>query len=206
MTEPRRVAILGGTFDPVHRGHLALAIAARDGIAAAEAWLMPSGTPPLRPAPVASAEARLAMLEAAVRDLRGLRVDARELRRPGRSYTVDTLTALAAGDPDTEAWWVLGADAARTVRSWHRSDELLAILRAVIVQRAGSATFTIAEATELGFALDRTVVLDTTPPAVSATEVRDRIAAARSVAGLVPPAVAEIIEARGLYRARAPMR
>jgi nicotinate-nucleotide adenylyltransferase len=198
--EPRRVAVLGGTFDPVHAGHVALATSVRDAIGAQETWMVPARTPALRDEPVAPAQLRLAMLETAVRNLDGVRVLDIELRRAGPSYTVDTLEALATSHPNVEPWWVLGSDAVREIHRWHRSDDLLAIAHLAIVQRAGARSFDDAEARLLGLDAERTVVLPITPPAVSASEVRRRVAAGKSVAGLVPAAVADIIAASGLYR------
>ena len=166
---------------------------------------MPAGRPALRGEPVAPAHLRQAMLESAVRGTPGLRVIDVELRRPGVSYTVDTLDVLGAKHPGTEPWWVVGADAARHIHEWHRSEDLLRTARVVVVQRAGSPAFDDAEARSLGLAPERTVVLQLTPPDVSASEVRDRVAGGRSIAGLVPPAVADIIAASGLYRS-APVR
>jgi nicotinate-nucleotide adenylyltransferase len=198
--ERRRVAVLGGTFDPVHLAHLALATGARDAIGADEAWLVPARTPALRDEPVAPPHLRLAMLETAVRATRGLRVVDVEFRRPGPSYTIDTLEALRATHPGDEPWWVLGADAARHIHEWHRSDELLETLRLVVVQRAGSPHFDAAQARELGLDPERTVVLDLRPPEISASEVRRRVARGDSITGLVPKPVADIISASGLYR------
>ena len=203
--ELRRVAVLGGTFDPVHSGHIALALSVRDSIGAGEAWLVPAATPALRAQPVAPAEVRLAMLEAATRDIPGMRVVDVELRRPGVSHTIDTLEALAIDHPGLQPWWILGADAARRLAEWHRSDELRAAIHLVVVQRSGTAHFDQAEARSLGLDPLRTVVLDITPPAVSASEVRRRVAAGEAIGGLVPSAVADIIATRGLYGA-APVR
>jgi nicotinate-nucleotide adenylyltransferase len=204
-TPERRVAVLGGTFDPVHVAHLAAATGARDAIGADEAWLVPARAPALRGEPLAPPHLRLAMLETAVRATPGLRVLDVELRRPGVSYTIDTLEALRAARPADEAWWVVGADAARHIGEWHRSDDLLGILHLAIVQRAGSPRFSDAEARSLGLDADRTLVLDVTPPSVSATEVRRRVMRGESIKGLVPQAVADIISASGLYRS-APVR
>jgi nicotinate-nucleotide adenylyltransferase len=146
------------------------------------------------------------MLQAAVRGLPGVRVVDLELRRPGVSYTIDTLAALAASEPNTEPWWILGADATRHIREWHRSAELLDAIRVVVVQRDGAPRLEVAEARALGLADERTRVLDILPPAVSASEVRARVAAGQPVDGLVPAAVADIIAASGLYRATPAVR
>jgi nicotinate-nucleotide adenylyltransferase len=206
MTELRRVAVLGGTFDPVHNGHLALVTAARDAVGAGEAWLLPTRMPALRDEPVAPAQLRLAMLESAVRNAAGVRVDDIELRRAGVSYTIDTLDALRAGHPDVEPWWVLGADAVRRIGEWRRSAELFAVLRLVVAQRAGSPAFAAEDARMLGLDGARTIILELTPPAVSASEIRRRVAAGEPIDSLVPRAVADIIAASGLYRSAPAVR
>jgi nicotinate-nucleotide adenylyltransferase len=197
--------VLGGTFDPVHAAHIALVTGARDAIGAREGWLVPARTPALRDEPVAPPHLRLAMLETAVRDIAGVRVVDVELRRPGASYTIDTLEALRTSHPGDDPWWIVGADAVRRIHDWHRSDELLAMVHLVVAQRAGAGRFDEAEAQALGLDPGRTVVLGITPPDISATEVRRRVARRESIAGLVPRAVADIISASGLYRT-APVR
>ncbi len=200
MTEPRRVALLGGTFDPVHNGHLALATAARDAIGATESWMVPARTPALRSPPVAPVELRAAMLQAAVRPLRAVRVDEVELRRGGVSHTIDTIAELRDRHPAIEPWWILGSDAVRHIGEWHRGDELRSLIHVVVAQRAGARPFDDTEALHLGLAPERTIVLDLTPPPVSASEVRRRVASGESISALVPAAVADIIAASGLYR------
>jgi nicotinate-nucleotide adenylyltransferase len=201
--EPRRVTVLGGTFDPTHRGHLALATGVRDLVGATESWLVPARVPALRGEPVAPAQLRLAMLEAAVRATPGVSVIDIELRRRGVSHTIDTMEELRRSRPDVTPLWILGADAARRLPEWHRSAELLDILHAVVVQRAGAAHFDEAEARSLGLAESRTTILELTPPPVSASRVRRLVAAGEPITGLVPPAVADIIAASGLYRTAA---
>jgi nicotinate-nucleotide adenylyltransferase len=191
--EPRRVAVLGGTFDPVHCGHLAIVSAVRVAIGASEAWLLPARAPALRDEPVARGEAAVRVVDI-------------ELRRPGVSYTIDTLAGLAAADPAMEPWWILGADAVRHIGDWHRSDELLDTIHVAVVQREGAPRFDEAEARALGLHDSRTRVLDIWPPAVSASDVRARVAAGQSVTGLVPAAVADIIAASGLYRSTPAVR
>ncbi|MDQ2961305.1 MAG: nicotinate-nucleotide adenylyltransferase [Candidatus Dormibacteraeota bacterium] len=190
----------GGTFDPVHNGHLAIATSVRDALGAVECWIVPAGTPNLRDRPRASATDRHDMLIAATEDLPAVRVIDIELHRPGGSYTIDTLDELGRAYPAIELWWVLGADAARHVREWHRTEELLQRARFVVVQRSGHPELGDAEVTALGLDAARTVVLSFTPPPVSATDVRERAAAGESLAELVPPAVAALINERGLYR------
>ncbi|GAC1341561.1 MAG: nicotinate (nicotinamide) nucleotide adenylyltransferase [Candidatus Dormibacteria bacterium] len=197
----RRLVILGGSFDPVHSGHLAILEEARHALDAQVAWLLPTGAQPLRGAALASIDDRLAMAEAAVRGRRALGVCELEARRPGPSHTVDTAAELATRLPGVERWWLLGADAARRIGAWRRHEELLARERFGLVNRAGVPAMDLAEAGRLGFAAGRTRLLQLHSPPVSASEIRGRLAAGMSVAGMLPEAVAEVIRQRGLYRA-----
>jgi nicotinate-nucleotide adenylyltransferase len=200
VSDPRRVAILGGTFDPIHLGHIAIAEQAVDGAGLEETWLVPSATPPHRGAASASAQDRLDMVQSAVAGHPRLRVLDIEVRRPGPSYTADTLRELEAGYPGAEFWIVLGADAARDIVTWHGREELLGRARFLLVNRSGVDRLAEADARRLGFdAGGRTLIIEVDSPAISATEVRERVAAGLSLDGLVPAAVAEIIAARGLY-------
>jgi nicotinate-nucleotide adenylyltransferase len=198
-----RVAVFGGTFDPFHLGHLAVAEQARDGILAAETWVVPAGQPPHRGPVHAGAEDRLEICRAGVVGTPGVRVLDLELRRPGPSYTLDTMRDLAAQHPGVELWVVLGADAARHLPEWHGAPELLSGFHFVLVNRHGDAPLRQTEALRLGFLADRTRVVGIHSPDVSATEIRRRVAAAEPLDGLVAPGVARIIEAHGLYRSDA---
>jgi nicotinate-nucleotide adenylyltransferase len=206
VTEARRVVVLGGTFDPVHLGHLAAAEQARDLAGADEAWLIPANTPPHRGATVASPGDRLDLLRAAAAGRDRLRVLDLELRRPGPSYTADTLAELAAEHPGTEIWFALGTDAARDIPTWHRRDEVLESARFLLLNRGGVGEVDAAEAVRLGFVPERTRIVRIDSPPISATEVRRRAAAGLGTEDLVPAAVARLIEERGLYRAVAGSR
>lgn len=197
----RRAILLGGTFDPIHRGHLAVAAQVRELLAADEVWLIPAGEPPHRGATAAAAADREAMVAAAAGGQPHLRVLDLELRRPGPSYTWDTVVELAAGQPDVEQWLLLGADAAREIGSWHRLGDLLREARFVIVNREGVGHLTAADAEALGFDPLRTRVVEVASPPVSATEVRRRAAAGEPLDELVPAGVAALILERGLYGA-----
>jgi len=195
-----RVAVFGGTFDPFHLGHLAVAEQARDGILADETWVVPAGVPPLHGPALAGAADRLEICRAAIAGRPRISVLDLELRRPGPSYTVDTMRDLAAAHPDVQLWVVLGADAARQITAWHGAAELLAGYHFVLVNRAGEALIHHAEAIGLGYRPERTRVVGIESPDISATEIRRRIAAGEPLDGLVSPAVAAMIAARGLYR------
>jgi nicotinate-nucleotide adenylyltransferase len=200
MSSRARAVLVGGTFDPVHLGHIAVADQARRQLDAAEAWFIPSRRPPHRPPAVASADDRLAMLRAVAERYPWLRVLDVEVLRPGPSYTLDTLRELARMRPDAEQWFLLGADAARDIRAWHRVGELLATARFVLVNREGTGELTVDEAAALGFDPGRTRIIRVESPPISATEVRSRAAAGQPLTQLVPEPVARLIETRGLYR------
>jgi nicotinate-nucleotide adenylyltransferase len=123
-----------------------------------------------------------------------------ELRRPGPSYTADTLAELAGEHPGTEIWFALGTDAARDIPTWHRRDEVLDSARFLLLNRGGVGAIDAAEAARLGFTPDRTWIVQIDSPPISATEVRRRAASGLSLEGLVPGPVARLIAERGLYR------
>lgn len=195
----RCAVVLGGTFDPIHAGHLAILDQVRRAVGAEEAWLVPTATPPHRRPTHAGAADRLAMTEAAAAGLPSVRVLDLEIRREGLSYTIDTLDELERLHPGVDIWFTLGADAAREVGAWHRAAELLRRARFVVVNRSGVPPIDDTEALRLGFDPARTRLIHVDSPPVSATEVRRRVGAGEPVEGLVPRAVAEMIAARRLY-------
>ncbi|WP_256645320.1 nicotinate-nucleotide adenylyltransferase [Thermomonas paludicola] len=135
---PRLRVFYGGSFDPVHNGHLAIARAARDALAA-DVALLPARDPPHKPGTAASAEQRAQMLALAIDGETGLRVDRRELGRSGPSYTVDTLAELRAElGADAPIAWLIGSDSLRQLATWHRWRELFELGHLVAVQRPGA--------------------------------------------------------------------
>jgi nicotinate-nucleotide adenylyltransferase len=196
------VIVFGGTFDPVHVGHLRIAEQVLRATGAAFVWFLPARIPALRDAPLAPAEDRLALLRTAVSGHPEFQVREDELRRSGPSYTVDTMHALRRDHPDLQVSLLLGADAARSIRRWQRADELQQREHFVIVNRSGVDTLGEDEATALGFAPERRRILAVDSPDVSASVVRRRAAAGESLNGLVPPEVARLIAERGLYAAQ----
>lgn len=193
--------LLGGTFDPFHRGHVAIAEQAQRLLRAAEVWLIPARVPPHRPRTDAAAPDRLAMAAAVAAARPGWRVLDLEMRRDGPSFTRDSIAALLAERPGFEQWFLLGADAAREIRSWHRLDDLLEIARFVLVNRSGTRRLTREEAVGLGFMPRRTRILHVDSPMVSATDIRGRLRCGEPLEGLVPLEVARVIAERGLYGA-----
>ena len=205
--------LYGGTFDPVHQGHLAVAEAASDAFDA-DVSLLPSADPPHRAPPGASAMQRAAMLDLAIAGHPRLHVDRRELQRAGPSYSVDTLRGVRAETgPDAPLAWLLGADAFRELRYWDRWRELFALAHLVVAIRPGHALdvldpelraetatrWTSDSAALLGSANGLLFQLDLSPRREAASSVRGRIAAGSQWQDDVPGPVATYILAQGLY-------
>ncbi|KFN49655.1 hypothetical protein P873_09820 [Arenimonas composti TR7-09 = DSM 18010] len=212
----------GGTFDPVHVGHLAVAEAARAALAdlpgGVELAFVPAADPPHRAAPGASAEQRATMLELAVASHASLTVDRRELRRDTPSYTVDTLRELRAElGLDAPLAWLLGADAFAGLPSWHHWQELFALAHLIVAVRPGHDLAVLPPALEAAcagrwlLAPDGLAMapaggvwrLPMPPHPASATAVRADLAAGRTSPWL-PPAVSTYAAGQGLYRGRHP--
>lgn len=195
------VLVFGGTFDPVHIGHLAIARQARAATGAKTVWFVPAALPPLRGPPLATAEDRYDLLVAATQDEPGLAVLDVAIRGGGVSYTADLMEALHGEHPDLDLAVLLGADAARTIPVWERAEDLLRRERFVVVNRTGAPppiTFTDLE--ELGLSPARTQLLSVDSPDVSASEVRRRSGTGAPLDGLVPRAVEALIDTKRMYR------
>jgi nicotinate-nucleotide adenylyltransferase len=197
------IGILGGTFDPVHNGHLAAARQLRGVAGLHEVWLMPNATPPHRmAAPLASAVDRMRMVELAVAGHEGLIPSRMEVDRGGVSYTIDTTRQLAREYPGQRFTLLIGSDAALQIRGWHEADALLDEASFVIFNRPETA---LAPQTlhELGFVPARTRIVHLDTPAIAAHQVRDRLARGAPIGELVPAAVADYIRSHDLYRGNA---
>lgn len=186
-----RIGVFGGTFDPIHLGHLAAARAARECARLDKVLFVPSATPPHRGPAVADPEQRLEMTRLAIDDEKGFEVSDLEVRRDGVSYTVDTLRELRGLHPDDELFLILGGDAARLLSSWREPDEVRRLASLVIVTRPGSEA-------PSGGASD--IVCERPTPDVSASALRRRLAHGQPVTDMVPSAVAEYVAGKGLYR------
>ena len=195
------VLVFGGTFDPVHNGHLAIARQARLATGSGAVWFVPAAVAPLRDPPRATPEERLELLEAAcnVSDEPGMAVLDLAIRRGGVSYTADVMDALRSEFPEQDLSVLVGADAARTIDRWHRAGDLLGKERFVIANRSGPPPLTPAELSRLGYAASRTTLLTIDSPDISASDVRERCARGEPLDGLVPPVVASLIAAKGMY-------
>jgi nicotinate-nucleotide adenylyltransferase len=208
------LGILGGTFDPVHMGHLETALAARRALALDRVLLVPSNIPPhRRDAPAVSAFHRFAMTALAVQGCDRFEASDTELQAGGTSYTSDTLDRLhATGIDRTQIFFITGADAFAEIETWRRYPEVLDLAHFVVVSRPGYpapalparlprlASRMLAGTPEAARASKPAIFLvDAETPDVSSTEVRKRIHRGASIAGLVPTAVERHITQHRLY-------
>jgi nicotinate-nucleotide adenylyltransferase len=206
---PGSIGLLGGTFDPFHVGHLALARAARDQLGLERVLLAPAGQPPHKPGrPISPARLRLAMVIAGISGEPRLEASRIEIDRPGPSFTVDTVAELLAATPldrSADVVVILSADSFAGLASWHQPERLVALARFAVAPRAGHPVPDVDELDRrlpgLAGRVDR---LDLPPIVVSASEIRRRAAAGDPLDGLVPPAVATLIADNGLYRQHQP--
>lgn len=191
----RRLGVFGGTFDPIHVGHLKAAEEASDAFDLERVVFMPAGRPWMK-SDFSDPEDRFLMTELATLDDHRFAVSRMELDRRGPTYTVDTLQQLHDFYDDCAFFFIAGADAVAKIGSWNELERLAELTEIVCVSRPGDEI----PAPEPGWPVLRP--LEITPVDVSSTEIRDRVRSGRSIEGLVPEAVAAYISDRGLYRER----
>ncbi len=200
------IGIFGGTFDPIHYGHLRSAFEMLQALRLSEVRFFPSGDPPHRGSTYATAQLRLEMVRAAAAGQPGFVVDDREMRRDGPSYTIDTLNSLRKEHPDASLGLIVGMDAFLGLTSWHRWDEFLGLAHIVVAHRPGWRAPDIGA---LGDIIDRygTHQIDdlhdkthgkvhihaVTQLEISSTEIRELVAAGRDPRFLMPDVVRDII-------------
>ena len=211
---PLRIGVLGGTFDPVHIGHLRGGLEVAEMMQLDELRLTPNARPPHRDTPQVSALDRLAMVECAVAGVATLVVDSRELQRDTPSYTIDTLELMRAElAADDQLFLLLGWDAFCGLPTWHRWEDLLLHCHILVLQRPDAdseppdalrnllAARSVSDPLALKGPGGQIAFVWQTPLAVSATQIRQLLASGKSVRYLVPDAVLAYIDAHGLYRA-----
>lgn len=184
----QKIAIVGGTFDPIHLGHLK--IISEIAKKFAKVIVIPTGEPWLKAAkPIATGEQRVAMAQTAVNSLNladQVQVSAIEVKRAGPSYAIDTVNELSKVYPEASFTLVLGSDAAQNLHKWHRSDELQKLVEVLVVKRASVAPSQFPE-----------IQIDA--PDISSTAIRDKVAHSQEIAKLVPPTIATFIKEHQLY-------
>ena len=184
----KKIAIYGGTFDPVHHAHLILAREAIETLDLHKVILVPAAISPLKKAaPVARGEVRLAMLRAAIEGEPEFEVDECELLRPAPSYTIDTVEEICRRERDAAIYCLIGEDNVEQLPRWHRFVELEKMVRFVVLDRTGKQP---SHSYQL---IHRRID-------ISATEIRGRVAQNESIRYLVPESVEEIIQREKLYR------
>lgn len=208
------IGIFGGTFDPIHFGHLRTAFEMLQALRFDEVRFMPCGSPPHRGAPVADAELRLRMVQVAMAGQHGFMVDDRELRRPGPSYSVDTLTALRGEFPLRSLALIIGMDAFLGLPKWYQWREILQLAHVVVAHRPGWRAPDMGPLGEL--LADRGThrigdmhqaksghiyIHDVTQLEISSSEIRELVAAGRDPRFLMPDGVRDVIEQSGCYAA-----
>lgn len=210
----RRIGVLGGTFDPPHLGHLRAAEVVKDALRLEKVLFVPASTPPHKASPpVTEAEHRVSMLERALSGERFFEVSRLELDRGGRSYTIDTLEAFAAGSKDSRFFFVTGTDAFSEIRTWKSWKQLLDSHWFVVHERPGfpieDVQDVLPEGTDSRVLAESELEPGTEPRVlflrrpmlqVSSTEIRRSVRENRSIRFLVPDAVAAYIRENRLYR------
>jgi nicotinate-nucleotide adenylyltransferase len=211
------IGILGGTFDPVHFGHLRTALDVVEALGLAQLRLVPCAIPPHRVEPVANAAVRRLMLELAIKNHPKLVVDDRELSREGPSYTVDTLLSLREDFADNPLFVLMGTDAFASLTSWSRWQQIIELAHIVVMQRAEEPLSLSAElagwykqyqakAGDEKLSGGKVWSVPVTQIGISATQIREALQQQRDVRYLLPDAVISLIEQLGLYPAQADER
>lgn len=191
-----KIGIMGGTFDPIHMGHLLAAEAARDSHALDEIWFVPSHVPPHKPSAGATGQQRLEMTEAAVKQAPQYEVLGIEMELGGVSYTIDTMRELWRRFPEHEFYFIIGADMVNYLPKWEEIEELASRLTFIGVGRPGFQL----HLDDLPDALQDRVLLAEMPLVdISSTAIRRRLAKGHSVRFMIPDAVHQYIVRSGLY-------
>jgi nicotinate-nucleotide adenylyltransferase len=215
MTRKRRLGVLGGTFDPIHNGHLRAGDAARQTLDLDEVRVFPSHDPPHRPhAPRVSAFHRFALAALAIQGREGWRLSDAELTRPGPSYTAHTLRGLhKEGWDPAQIFFIIGADAFAEIATWYEFPAVLRYANFAVLARPGAVTpktllqrLDIARFTEAAANSPGLFTIEAEMPDISSTDIRARLAARQPIADLVPAPIAEYIQNHGLYERSATER
>jgi len=194
---PRRVGLLGGSFDPVHNAHLALARAAVDSLHLDELRWIPAGAPWQKARQITPAAQRTDMVRLAISGEPRFRIEPCEIERSGPSYTIDTVLGLREREPAIRWFLVIGQDQLARLHTWQRWRELVGAVSLAVANRGGEVPQVPSELQGSGVRVD---VVPMPPMAVSSTDIRARVAAGRDISALVPAGVARYIDEHGLYR------
>lgn len=194
------IGIYGGSFDPVHHGHLRTALEVKQYLALSELRLMPSGNPPHRDRAQVSNEHRMAMLNLAVAKTPGLVIDPRELERDQPSYTIDTLRSIQEDLPRAALTLVIGMDQFSAFDTWHRWQELLQQVRLAVMERPGEPVSESAQQILAGEFGEKIQIIKVTQLEISSSRIRAELEQQRDIQFLLPLAVRNYILQHGLYQ------
>ncbi len=196
-----RLGLFGGTFDPVHLGHLIVAEQCREQCDLDAVWFIPAGSPPhKRDATITDGKMRANMLEFAVAGMPQFAVSQMELDQPGLTFTVDTLRKLHDEDPNRDLFFVIGADSLSELPTWRELDKI-AELATIVVTNRGERPLPSFDSLGLADAIASRLQTVTIPGIdLSSSSIRDRVAAGQSIRFMVPRAVEAYIAEHGLYR------
>ena len=202
MSSKTRVGLMGGSFDPIHLGHIAIAGEARDALQLSHVLFLPSGRPPHKAHLGASPAQRLEMTRLAVEPLPWAQASDVEVCRQGTIYTVDTLQILSSQHPEAAFYYIIGADTLLDLPNWRNTQKVCTLCRFICLHRPGVADEAIGTALEdLRSRYDAQVhLVPASGPDISSTEVRRRVARGQSTEGLLPGAVRAYIDRENLYR------
>jgi nicotinate-nucleotide adenylyltransferase len=200
MTSHHRVAVLGGSFNPIHVGHLIMAENALVDLDLDAVVFAPAGDPPHKDTDgLLAAHERLAMVRLATEDRPGFRVSTMDLESAGPSYTWRLLERMLESEPGIQLWFLMGGDSVRDFPTWRRPERILELARLAVVERPGYL-LDLGGSPEVPELPYRTDVIEAPLCDVSSTDIRNRINASRSIRYLVPEAVRSYIERQGLFR------
>jgi nicotinate-nucleotide adenylyltransferase len=185
-----KIGIYGGTFDPIHHGHLILAREARERFAFEKVIFVPAAASPFKSSPGATPQVRLSMLRVAIEDEPRFELDDCELRRPPPSYAIDTIEDIRTRRRDAQIYYLIGEDNLPTLQNWHRFDELRKAVHFIVLDRTGTPP-------------DHPYPIVHRKIDISATEIRKRVASGQSIRYFVPQAVEEIIRREKIYQEQA---
>jgi nicotinate-nucleotide adenylyltransferase len=193
-----KIGIMGGTFDPIHYGHLFAAEAARTALSLGRVIFIPSGTPPHKSYHLMAAAAdRYAMTELAVIDNPFFEMSRVETDREGASYTAETLSTLHAANPSADFFLITGLDAALDIPNWYKPDKILSLCKVVVIERPGYVRDKISKLDKK--IKDVLILLDTGKIDISATDVRDRVRSGGNIRYMTPDTVCDYIKEKKLY-------
>ena len=192
-SSPQSIGIFGGTFDPVHNGHVMVARTALEELALDRLLIVPAAQSPFKPGETsAPAAARVELLRLALADLPGCELDLQEVEREGVSYSIDTVLAVAKRFPEAQLFYLIGADHAATLPQWREAAALAELATFVVVPRPGEAVPVVPEPF-------RGQILVGQPTDISARTLRAKLGAGEPIEDWVPPAVAEALKTMHLY-------